>query len=182
MLFVSALCVHEGAFAQAGGADDAASDAEIREWSGSGISVLIKPLAADPVQAFLIGRGFASDRARSYASNCVFRVVLRHAADAPLSYDLHDWRVRPESGRSLPLKPREAWLEEWKAPPLDAAARMGFEFSQFPTQQTLARGDTVLGMSAVPLPPGSRFDLLLDWAMSGASHKAVIEGIRCRAP
>jgi hypothetical protein len=152
------------------------------EWSGDGISVLVKPLAADPVRAFLLGRGLASDRARHYASNCVFRVVLRYAADAPMRYDLRDWRIMSEAGRSLPLKTREAWMEEWRSPPLAAAARMGFEFSQLPTRQTLARGDTVLGMSAAPLPQGSRFDLLLNWTVSGASHNAVIEGIRCRAP
>lgn len=181
-LFLSALGVHTGAFAQAGGSDDPASDAEIMQWSEGGVSILVKPLAADPVQAFLIGRGFAANRAWRYASNCVFRVILRYAADVPMSYDLRSWRVRPDKGRSMPLKPREAWLEQWQAPPLEAAARMGFEFSQLPTQQTLARGDTVLGMSAVPLPPGSRFDLLLDWTVSGASHHALVAGIRCRAP
>jgi len=182
LVYVYAICGHQLAFAQAGAADDAASDAQTVEWSGDGISVLVKPLAADPVRAFLLGRGFASDRARRYASNCVFRVVLRYAADAPMRYDLRDWRIMSEAGRSLPLKPREAWMEEWRSPPLNAAARMGFEFSQLPTRQTLARGDTVLGMSAVPLPPGSRFDLLLNWAASGASRNAVVEGIRCRAP
>ncbi len=181
-LFACAICTHHNAFAQADAANDADSDAEIREWSGDGISVLVKPLAADPVQAFLLGRGFASDKARSYASYCVFRVVLRYAADAPMHYDLRDWSIKSESGRTLLLKPREAWLQEWQSAPPRAAARMGFEFSQLPTRQTLAKGDTVLGMSAVPLPPGSRFDLLLNWTVAGKSQNAIIEGIRCRAP
>lgn len=185
LLFLAcALCAARGALAQADASSDLDpdADAQIRQWSGDGISVLVKPLAADPVRAFLLGRGFASDRARSYASNCVFRVVLRYAADAPMNYDLRNWRIESEGGRTLALKPREAWMQEWRAAPPNAAARMGFEFSQLPTRQTLARGDTVLGMSAVALAPGSRFDLVLNWTVSGKSRNATVEGIRCRAP
>ena len=162
--------------------NDALSDAQVLKWEGGGTSVQVKPLARDPVQAFLLGRGLAADKARAYASNCVFRVVLHYAADAPMSYDLHEWRIRTADGRTRPLKPREQWLQEWQSASLHAAARMGFEFSQLPTQQTLAKGDTVLGMSATTLPPGSRFDLLVNWTISGKRRNASVQGIRCRAP
>lgn len=181
LVFAFAIVFHNEAYAQAESSNDAL-DAEILQWSGDGISIQVKPLARDPVQAFLIGRGFASDTALHYASNCVFRVVVHYAADAPMSYDLRDWRIKPENGRIRPLKAREKWMEEWQSSSLDATARMGFEFSQLPTRQTLSKGDTVLGMNAAALPPGSRFDLILNWTVSGASRNAVVKGIRCRAP
>lgn len=176
-----AIWTQGSAFAQADGSNDDAPDAEVVRWSGDALSVLVKPLAPDPVQGFLIGRGFASDRARSYASNCVFRVVLRYSGNAPLRYDLRDWRIKPQGGGAMPLIPREAWMAQWQNPPLEAAARMGFEFSQLPTQQTLSAGDTVFGMNAAALPAASQFDLLLNWTVSGASRHAIVKGIRCRA-
>ena len=182
LVLVSAICAPGGALAQAESPNDALSEADILKWEGGGISVQVKPLARDPVQAFLLGRGFTSDEARAYASNCVFRVVLRYAADKPMSYDMHEWRIRTADGRTRPLKTREQWLQEWQSASLDAAARMGFEYSQLPTRQTLAKGDTVLGMSATALPPGSRFDLRLNWTVSGKRRNAVVKGIRCRAP
>ena len=182
LVLVAVIGAVDGAFANDDRAYGSDADGEVVEWSGAGLSVQVKPLAADPVQAFLLGRGFASKTARAYASNCVFRVILHYAGGAPLDYDLRNWRIRTEDGQTRLLKPREDWLEDWRSPPLDAAARMGFEFSQLPTRQTLARGDTVLGMSAIALPPGSRFDLLLNWTIAGESHHAVVAGIRCRAP
>lgn len=148
------------------------------------ISVRVRPLAPEGVAAFLMGRGMPSKPALQYASSCVMRVVVREPSGrAPIAYDLRDWRVRqPANTAALSLGTREAWMERLRSRAMDLAPALAFRFSQLPTRAALAPGDSVQGMTTVPLPSGSRFDLSIRWTASNGPLHATLEGIRCHAP
>lgn len=143
------------------------------------ISVVATSLARDAVAAFLMGRGVASRLANRYASHCVERIAVGHPSGrGSIAYDVREWRVEPGA---LRLKTREDWMGQREAGDMDSHARLGFEFSQLPTVERLAVGDSAQGMTAIALPPGSRFDLSVAWSDSRGRHRAVLRGLVCHA-
>jgi hypothetical protein len=151
-----------------------------RELRHEGIVVKVTPLLVEPVMGFLIGRGFPAPLAQRYAASCVIRVVMSNeSAPAKISYDLRSWRTRRPDGILGAPSTREDWMKEWQGSPLSDMSRMGFEWSQFPTIQELDGGDSTQGMVNTGLPAGSRFDLLLEWASEGKTHRNNLEGIDC---
>jgi hypothetical protein len=143
------------------------------------ISVVVTSLAHDGVAAFLMGRGVPSGLANRYASNCVERIVVSHRSGrGSITYDVRDWRVEPGA---LRLKTREDWVGQREAGHMGSHARLGFEFSQLPTAERLAVGDSAQGMAAIALPAGSRFDLSVAWSDSRGRHRAVLQGVVCHA-
>jgi hypothetical protein len=154
-----------------------------RELRHEGVVVKVTALLVEPVAGFLIARGFPNPVARSYAATCVIRVVMSNeSAHSPISYDLRSWRTRrPDGALGTPLT-REDWLQKWRTGPLSDPARMGFEWSQLPTLYELYRGDSTQGMVSTGLPPGSRFDLQLEWKSGGKNYQVSMEGIDCAPP
>ncbi len=145
-----------------------------------GVVVSVTSLLADPVAAFLIGRGFPTSVARRYSGLCVIRVVLVNENAPPaIAYDLRTWRLRRADGALGPPRVREEWLPQWRAAGLPEAALIGFEWSQFPSRQELHVGDTALGMVNTGLAPGSRFDLEMHWKAGRSDRRISLKGIDC---
>lgn len=151
-----------------------------REFRQDGIVIKVTALLVEPVMGFLIGRGFPASVARRYAASCVIRVVMSNeSAPAVISYDLRSWRLRrPDGTLQTPLT-REYWTSEWQASALSKTSRIGFEWSQLPTRQELEDGDSTQGLVNTGLPPGTRFDLLLEWVVAGRAYRNKLEGIDC---
>ena len=148
-----------------------------------GVVIEVTPLLVEPVMGFLIGRGFPSPLAQSYAASCVLRVAIRNeSALAPISYDLRTWRTRRADGALRPPLTREDWMREWQTSPLSNMSRMGFEWSQLPTLQELHNGDSTQGMVNTGLAASSHFDLLLEWVSQGKTDRYNLEGIDCAPP
>jgi len=151
-----------------------------RELRHEGVAVRVTSLLADPVTAFLIGRGFPTDVARRYSGLCVIRVVLVNENASPaIAYDLRSWRLRRSDGKVVAPGVREDWLPRWRDAGLGEAALIGFEWSQFPSQQELHPGDTALGMVNTGLAPGSRFDLELNWTAGGSARRTELKELDC---
>ena len=151
-----------------------------RELRHEGVAVRVTSLLADPVTAFLIGRGFPTDVARRYSGLCVIRVVLVNENASPaIAYDLRSWRLRRSDGKVVAPGVREDWLPRWRDAGLGEAALIGFEWSQFPSRQELHPGDTALGMVNTGLAPGSRFDLELNWTAGGSARRTELKELDC---
>ncbi|MCU0842779.1 MAG: hypothetical protein MUC79_13830 [Thiobacillaceae bacterium] len=156
-------------------------DSGLHTWEAGadGIAVRLTQIGPDQARAFFLARGFPNADAEHYAAACVFMTVVRNTGDAPLAYNLADWRHRAGDGERRPLKLKEEWLAEWERRGLAQAARIAFAWSQFPSAQTFEPGDWNQGMTTYRLPRGTRFDLDFVWHAKGAEHAATLEGARC---
>ncbi len=158
---------------------DPASGLETWETQGKGLAVRLTQISPEQAQAFFEARGFPTERARHYARDCVFMTVVRNTGTTPVELDLRRWRYQPRGGEPRPLKVKEEWLSEWDARGIDPAARIGFEWSQFPTTQTFAPADWNQGMTTYALPRGARFDLIYEWQSGDKTHAGRLAGARC---
>jgi len=159
--------------------EDARSGAPVWKWAGQGVALRAMGRPPDHARAFFIGRGFPDAAARRYARSCVFGMTLRNrAAGGPIRHDLSEWRVRTGDGSRPPL-PEARWQQRWRAMGVSERARTAFGWATFPTAETMGEGGYIMGMVAMGLAPGSRFDLILKWHRDGTSRELVLEGLRC---
>jgi len=139
----------------------------------------------DQTRAFFLARGFPKAVADDIALSCVLQTIGRNRStpDQPVSlgYDLHDWRLRLPDGSRRHIRFKEDWDAAWNGDPeIPQAARIAFRWATFPTtQQFEPGGDYNWGMTSFGLPPGSRFDLELQWQENGRPQSALIEDITC---
>ena len=158
---------------------DARSGAPVWKWSGGGVAVRAMGRPPDHTRAFFLGRGFPDDAAKRFARSCVFGMTLRNrAAGGPIRFDVGEWRVRTDSGRR-PLVATARWQKRWRAMGVPERARTAFGWATFPRSERLGEGGYLMGMVAMGLNPGDRFDLVIRWRQGGADRRLVLEGLRC---
>jgi hypothetical protein len=158
---------------------DARSGAPVWKWAGNGVGVRAMGRPPDQTRAFFIGRGFPDAAARRYARNCVFGMTLRNrAAGGPIRHDLSEWRVRTADGERV-LASEARWQQRWRTMEVPERARTAFAWATFPAAESMGEGGYIMGMVAMGLAPGSRFDLILKWHRNGTSRELVLEGLRC---
>jgi hypothetical protein len=154
-------------------------------WHGDGASFTFTQRLPDQSRAYFQGRGLTPDAAEEVAMACVFQAIVRNDADAPVPLELNlaDWRVTaaPEkrAAEREPLRLEAEWQQEWEHLALTQAARIAFRWSLFPTRQLFQPGDWNMGMVTFNQPPGSRFDLELEWRQGKEPRQLRIEGMRC---
>jgi hypothetical protein len=158
---------------------DARSGAPVWKWAGDGVAVRAMGRPPDHTRAFFLGRGFPDDAAKRFADSCVFGMTLRNrAAGGPIRYRRGDWRVRTEAG-TRPVVPTARWQERWRGMGVPERARTAFNWATFPPSESMGEGGYIMGMMAMGLEPGARFDLILRWQQGGTDRRLVLEGLRC---
>lgn len=149
-----------------------------------GLKLEMAPLGADPVRAFFLARGFASDDAQHIVvSACLFRSAIgsSHTTDGSpdVTVALSEWRVTPAGGKPAAPKAREDWEAIWKSRAVPDDAATAFYWSLFPTEQTFYANDYNWGFLTFGLAPGTTFDLTLVWRTGSTSHSTTIKGLQC---
>ncbi|MFB6358152.1 MAG: hypothetical protein ABEJ96_03845 [Thiohalorhabdaceae bacterium] len=158
---------------------DSRSGAPVWKWEGDGMAVRAMGRPPDQALAFFIGRGFPDDAARRYASSCVFGMTLRNrAAGGPIRHDLAEWRVRTGDDVYPPL-PEARWQQRWREMDVPERARTAFAWATFPTRETMGEGGYLMGMVAMGLDPGDRFDLVVRWHQGESDEQVILENLRC---
>ena len=160
------------------------SDAQLPFWEfrTSGMSVRLVQRLPDQTRAFFRGRGFSKSDAELIAQNCIFQTIYKNTAAAgnPLiiDYDLTQWVVLQNKHASH-LKVREEWQRIWSQHTVSSAAQIALNWSLLPTRQTYHANDYNWGMTSFGLPPGSEFDLSIQWRENGVAKSAHIEKLQC---
>ena len=151
-------------------------------WSGQGIQVRLTHIVPDQLRGFFQARGFKPKDTEIIAAACVFQTVIRNEREGPVVIsDLKSWQViTPETKQSLLI--REHWEQVWETRQVPKSARLAFRWAWFPTQQRFHHGDWNMGMSSYGLPPGSKFDLILNFEIDGKRISGRIENIECANP
>lgn len=153
----------------------------IESWQlgNHGVEIMLMQIAPDQARGFFLARGFKRKDVDYYASSCVFATVVTNRAPTSISYRLADWRYARKDGVARKLKLKDDWLREWKQRGVSSSARIAFEWSQHPVEQTLEPGDWNQGMTTYLAPHGSRFDLTVKWKTGKNNYVDTIKGIRC---
>lgn len=151
-------------------------------WSGHGVQVRLTHIVPDQLRGFFQARGFKPKDTEIIAAACVFQTVVRNETKGSVVIsDLKLWQVMT-AGKKQSLLMREYWEQVWKTRQVPQAARLAFRWAWFPTEQRFHHGDWNMGMSSYGLPPGSKFDLILDFEIDGKRISGRIENIECANP
>jgi hypothetical protein len=147
-----------------------------------GMSLRLVQRMPDQSRAFFMARGFSAEQVEQVAGRCVFQTVFRNLShtrnSSPLHYTQLGWQVRGPEG-SAAIMTRERWKTLWVEQGAPSAARIAFEWSLLPTEQTYEPGDYNWGMTMIDLPPGTAFDLELVWEQFGETRATTIEELQC---
>jgi hypothetical protein len=155
-------------------------------WEEPPVDIRLIQRLPDQTRGFFIARGFTTAAADRIARSCVFQSIQHNRGldvEGPvMEVDLTRWRITRADGSEPSARPialKEAWDTEWEAAGESEAARVAFRWSLFPTRQTFRGGDYNWGMIMFGVPPGTHFDLTLDWTLDGEPHQAVLRGLIC---
>jgi hypothetical protein len=176
-----------GAAAHAGTDTSADPETGLASWQTEtdGIQVRLTQISPDQARAFYQARGFSAAAAERYASECVFMTVVRNIGDTPIRHRLADWRYVAAGQPPRPIRSKAGWERLWRQAGVTEAARIAFNWAQFPSAQTFAPGDWNQGMTTYSLPRGGRFDLHFVWRtlqginVDGKPHSGILEQVRC---
>jgi len=179
LVFLCALPV----WAITAGAAETSRDPEtgLESWQveAHGIQVRLTQISPDQARAFYQARGFTPEQAEDYASSCVFMTVVRNIGTLPIEHRLADWRYVAGDGKARALRSKAEWDAAWVDRGVSEPARIAFAWAQFPATQTFHAGDWNQGMTTYQLPPGSRFNLIVNWRAGDAGRKTTLENVRC---
>jgi hypothetical protein len=139
----------------------------------SGFSLQLLQVLPDYVRAVYASRGLPEDVIERVASNCVFGTIIRNESDAPLTWRLTDWRFVTADGEQHRVKPKSAWVEEWRK------AGIAFRWTLLADEQTYEIGDWGQGFITLKLAPGEAFDLHYSWSQHDQSHTGMLRELRC---
>lgn len=138
----------------------------------------------DQTRGFFEARGFTPAQADVVARACVFQTVFKNTSKgdkaSTLEYNLTEWAVM-HGKRPRPMKMREQWAPELEKLGVSKPARLAFEWSLLPSQQTYQPGDYNWGMSVYNLKPGTQFSLRVSWKQHGTLHQYTIDDMHCAA-
>jgi len=152
------------------------------EWRTKTLSVRLVQRLPDQTRAYFTARGFSKEHAELIAQSCVFQTVYKNVAEAGsalvIQYDLSKWKIRT-GNKDNKLKLREQWAEEWNKLNVSSKAKIAFNWSLLPTQQSYKAQDYNWGMTLYGLPPATKFDLLMVWKENGKEKSATLKNIQC---
>lgn len=160
------------------------SDAQLPFWElrTPEMSLRLVQRLPDQTRAYFQGRGFPRSQADFIAQHCIFQTIYKNTAAAgnPLviDYDLTQWQIHHD-GKSSHLMLREDWQRIWQQQSVTSAARIAFNWSLLPTHQTYRANDYNWGMTSFGLPPGSHFDLSIQWRENGIAKSARVNQLQC---
>ncbi len=160
---------------------ETAADSGARSWilRDDPLELRLQQLTLDQTRAFYLGRGFDAAETERIAHGCVFQTVVRNTgASGNIVLDLTRWRLETTGG-SRPIKLKREWDREFEARGIPPSARIAFRWATFPTEQQFDPSDYNWGMTTFGLPPGSRFDLSLQWRVDEQPRQALIESMIC---
>jgi hypothetical protein len=144
-----------------------------------GIRVRLTQITPDQARAFYQARGFSSEAAERYASECVFMTVVRNIGDSPIEHRLADWRYLSAGQPPRSIRSKDEWESIWSGLGVAEAARIAFAWAQFPTEQRFAPGDWNQGMTTYNVPRGGHFDLHFVWRAGDRTLSGKLEQVRC---
>ncbi len=144
-----------------------------------GIQVRLTQISPDQARAFYQARGFPPAATERYASECVFMTVVRNVGDTAIAHRLADWRYAVAGQPDRTIRSRAEWADLWQQLGVSEAARIAFNWAQFPSTQTFAPGDWNQGMTAYDVPRGGTFDLRFVWQADDRQHSGVLEQVKC---
>ncbi len=161
--------------AAAGTLKSTSPDNGLSNWQsqGTAFSLQLLQLMPDNVRAVYDNKGFPPALVAQMASYCVFGTVARNLADAPLSYNVADWRAVTSDGVRHKLRTKTQWLQIWRRYGVD------FGWSILPAAQTFEPGDWGQGFTTVKLARDTRFDLDYSWRQHGKTFHATLKGVQC---
>jgi hypothetical protein len=147
----------------------------LSNWQSDGtpFSLQLLQLMPDNVRAVYTNKGFPPELVDEMAGYCVFGTVARNLADAPISYNVADWRAITADGVRHRPRTKTEWLKIWQSHGVD------FGWSILPAAQTFEPGDWGQGFTTLKLPHGTRFDLDYSWRLHGKTVHATLKGVRC---
>ncbi len=145
----------------------------------AGAQIRLTQIGPDQARAFYQARGFAAAAAERYAAECVFMTVVRNVGDTPIRHRLADWRYVTADQVPRTIRSKAEWERLWRHLEVPEAARIAFNWAQFPATQTFAPGDWNQGMTTYSVPRGGEFDLRVTWRAGGATHSTTLEKVRC---
>ena len=145
-----------------------------------GVQVRLTQIGPDQARAFYQARGFSAQAAERYAAECVFMTVVRNVGDTPVEHRLADWRYLHQ-GKRLPIRSKTEWAQIWKQLRVNEAARIAFDWAQFPATQTFAPGDWNQGMTTYRVGRGERFELQFVWRKDGKTFSGTLQEVQCAA-
>ena len=159
------------------------SDTGIGTWETEsyGVHLRMTQIAPDQARAFMAARGMDEKSVEEFARHCVFMTVLRNESRQAINYCLADWRYVPEDGVPQVMLTKHDWLARFQPRNQPKAVKLGFEWAQFPVEQTFFPGDWNQGMTTFELPPGSRFDVVYRWRQGKKHHEGILKNVQCVA-
>jgi len=143
------------------------------------IQVRLTQISPDQARGFYQARGFSATAAERYAAECIFMTVVRNIGETPIQHRLADWRYEPAGQPPRAIRSKVEWERIWKRQGVNEAARIAFNWAQFPAAQTFAPGDWNQGMTTYSVPRDGQFDLRFVWRADGKTHSGKLEQVRC---
>jgi hypothetical protein len=146
-------------------------------------SMEVRALPLGAVEAFLLARGFAPSLATKIVQQgCIHKLAVTHdgtGENLAVSIDLRAWRVRGLNGLWQPMIKRDDLSGRFADSQSSQPARMALNWAFFPSQQTFHPGDRIWGWAAMDLPPGTSFDLRMEWSTEKKVFKELVQGLLC---
>ncbi|HQT00234.1 hypothetical protein [Acidovorax sp.] len=143
-----------------------------------GVQVRLTQISPDQARAFYQARGFSAEAAERYAGECVFMTVVRNIGTTPIEHRLADWRYL-QQGKRESIRSKADWDMLWMKLGVNEAARIAFNWAQFPATQIFAPGDWNQGMTSYRIGRGERFDLLFVWHTVGKTFSGTLHDVQC---
>lgn len=150
------------------------------EKSKHGVTVSLKQLYPDQVDAFYIGRGFTLDQIKPYSKTCIYTVIMRNdKALGRIHFVRSSWKAKNKENEQV-IKDNSEWLSLFKDKKVTPSALIAFRLAQIPEEQEYEpNGDWNQGMLSINMPIGSLFDLMVHWDIKGTPYKLKLKEIHC---
>ena len=138
----------------------------------------------DQSRALFMKHDFSRDVIEDLALSCMMQTIIRNSGKSgngqAVSIDLTQWRMRHKGVRSG-IKLKDQWLASWSDEQASPAAKLIIRWGLFPTEQDYLPGDYNWGLTTYGIPPGSVFDLEVNWEEGGKPRSGKISNIACAA-
>ena len=136
----------------------------------------------DQTRALFMQHEFSRAVVENLATSCMFQTIIRNSGKSgtgqPVSIDLTRWRMQ-HAGKVSAIQLKEPLIESWSDADASPAAKLVVRWGMFPTRQEYLPGDYNWGLTAYAIPPGSEFDLEVNWEEKGQLRSGEIRDVVC---
>ncbi len=136
----------------------------------------------DQTRALLMNHEFSREVIEQLALSCMFQTIVRNTnasgSGRTVAIDLTRWRIHHD-GVTRELLMKEPLLASWDEQDASEAARLVIRWGMFPSRQEYLPSDYNWGLTAYGIPPGSKFDLDVNWTEDDKPYSGAIRGIVC---